>query len=337
MPTNALVMALIRPYLRFAALTAMLLIGCSAALSQPVAGANKLFRIGYVGGGTPGISGSYLRDFLNEMRLLGHQEGKDLQVKALYANGEYGRLPAIAKELASGGLDLFLVGSEQSLLAAKAASSSIPIAAVTCDSIERFVGSLNRPGGNATGITCFSSALVGKRFGYLKQLVPGLRRIAYLHNAEDDVDTEFKNAQADGKELGLTPIRFPVRSENDFAAAFDTMVKQRCGALYVSVSAFTNFHRKRLAELALSHRLPSINGFPEYAEAGGLISYGATLTDGFKHVAHVADKIMHGASPRDIPAEEPKRFYLVVNLATARTLKIKVPSELLVQADRTVE
>jgi putative tryptophan/tyrosine transport system substrate-binding protein len=164
-----------------------------------------------------------------------------------------------------------------------------------------------------------------------------LKRVAYLYNATDDIDSEFRGAEAAGKKLGIIPIRFPVRVAEDFAATFEKISRQNCQALYISVSGFTNFHRQRLAGLALKHHLPSINGFPEYPEAGGLISYGASLVDGFKRAAYFTDRIMKGASPKDLPVEEPTKFYLFVNAKTAKKLGIKIPNLIIVQADKVIE
>jgi putative ABC transport system substrate-binding protein len=309
----------------------------SVAFSQPTVETISKYRIGWLSGGSPATSGRYFEAFRDALRTYGHVDGRDVAIELRYAVGEYGRLPALANELVAQKVNLIVVGNEQALIAAKNTLAPIPIVAVTCDPLEKLVGSLARPGGNATGVTCVSADLVGKRFGYLKTLVPSLKRIAYLYNPEDDVDAEFRGAEVAGKALGVTPIRFPVRSSKDFTAAFNSMDKQRCQALYVSVSAFTNYNRQRLADLALSHHLPAINGFPEFPEAGGLISYGASLTDGFKRAAYFVDRIMKGASPKDLPVEEPMKFYLFVNAKTAKKLGIKIPDLIVIQADTIIK
>jgi putative ABC transport system substrate-binding protein len=173
--------------------------------------------------------------------------------------------------------------------------------------------------------------------GYLKSLVPDLKRVALLYHAQDDIEMEVRGAEAAADILGISIDRFPVRSADDFASAFDTMVQRGSKAIHISASGFTNFHRKALAELSMSHRLPSINAFPEYPEAGGLISYGATLTDGWKRAAYFVDRIIKGASPSDLPAEEPTKFYLTINQRIATNLGITIPDIILIQADKIIE
>ena len=232
---------------------------------------------------------------------------------------------------------MFVAGNERALLASKATNSGIPIVVVACDPLVKLLGSIARPGGNATGVTCVSADLIGKRFGYLNTVVPNLKRIALLYSAADIHEFELQGADLASRALGVEVVRFPVTSKEDFTAAFERMVQDGCEGLYISLSAFTNFHRKALAELALRYHLPAIASGPEFPEVGGLMSYGATLDDGFKRAAYFVDRILKGASPKDLPAEEPTKFYLVVNQKTASALGMKIPDIMLVQADNIID
>jgi putative ABC transport system substrate-binding protein len=158
-----------------------------------------------------------------------------------------------------------------------------------------------------------------------------------LYYVDASPESDLQAAEADAKILGLNLVRFGVRSADELAPAFDAMARQNCAALYIASSGFTNLHRKALAQLALSHRLPAIYGFREFADDGGLITYGASLADTFQRAAYYVDKVFKGAKPFDLPAEEPTRFELVVNAKTAAALGIKIPDLIIVQADEVLE
>ena len=313
-----------------------LFVEAGAALAQPSIEKNRNFRIGVLLGGSAATSGRYVDTLRESLRALGYVDGQSIVIETRYALGDFGRMPALANELVDLKVNLIVATNEPALIAAKGTRTPIPIVAVACDPLDRLVGNLARPGGNATGVTCVSGDLVGKRLGYLKTLVPNLKRVAFLYSAADDIDSELRGAEQAGRVLGVTTVRFPVRTPEDFAVAFDSMLRQDCQALYISVSSFTNFHRQRFADLALTYRLPSIYGFPEFPEAGGLISYGATLSDAFKRVAYFVDRILKGVSPKDLPVEEPTKFYLIVNAKTAKALGIKIPDLILIQADTII-
>ena len=225
----------------------------------------------------------------------------------------------------------------RALIAAKDTGADIPIVVVACDPLEKLLGSLARPGGNATGISCVSADLIGKRFGQLKAVVPSLKRVALLFNPEDISEIELREATNASNSLNVEIMQFPVKSPDDFKGAFERMVQADCGAIYVSLSAFTNFHAKRLSEFALQQRLPLVSSGPEFPEVGALMSYGFPLVEGFKRSAYFIDRILKGTSPKELPAEEPTKFYMVINAKTAATLGIKIPDMIQVQADRIIE
>jgi putative ABC transport system substrate-binding protein len=297
----------------------------------------KTFRVGFIALVTPGIAEPWLKAFHEELRKLGYEEGNNLTFLPRYAGGDRERLKGLAAEIAAAKADVFLAAGEPSLIAAKSHGADIPIVTVSCDPLEKLMGSLARPGGNATGFTCISTDLGSKRLGLLKTLLPKGERLAVLFSEPDTLEPELRELESQGRQLGLEVSRFPVRLPEDFAPAFKQMADKKSDALYIAASSFANLHRAKLAELALAHKLPAIYGFREFAQAGGLMTYGAPLQDGFRRAAHQIDKILRGTSPRDIPLEQPTRFELVLNMRTAKALGIEVPLSVLVQADELIE
>ena len=254
-----------------------------------------------------------LEVFRETLRDLGYEEGRNLIIESRFANGAYDQLPVLAGELARLKVDVFVAGGEPALLAAKAKGENIPIVVISCDPIEKLLGSLRRPGGNATGFSCVSADLVGKRFGVLKSLLPRMERVAVFYNKRDNHELEFKDADAAAQSLGIGLVRFPVESPADFEPAFKRMVEEKCEALYIVVSTFANFHWEKLAQLALDYRLPAMYGFREFADFGGMLSYGANLSDAWRRAAVFVDKILKGSRPSDLPVEQPTRFELIIN------------------------
>lgn len=313
------------------------LVFMSAMAVAQVATKAPASRIGVLLVGSPSTSTRYVEVLRESLRDYGLIDGKNVSIEPRFASGDYERLPALANELVDVNVNLIVAGSEQALLAAKKAKRPVPIVVVACNPLEKLVGSLSRPGGNATGVTCVSSDLVGKRFSYLKAIVPNARRVAILYHGEEEASSELVGAESAGRTLGMEVMRFPVRSPSDFAPTFEKMMRENCRALYVSSSGFTNFHRQRLVDLALNHRLPAIFSSPEFVEVGGLVSYGATLSDSFKRAAYFVDRILKGTSPKDLPVEEPTKFYLVLNAKTAAVLSIKIPEDVLLQAHTIIK
>ena len=293
-------------------------------------------HVGLLSVGNASFYASELVAYRDGLRALGYEEGRNLTITARYANGDYARLPALAAELVRAKIDLFFAPTEPALLAAKAAGT-IPIVTVSCDPLDRLLGSVRRPGGNATGFTCVSSDLVSKRFGFLKELIPDLARAAILYRAADTDEAELKSAEQAAAALGVALAGFAVDSPDGFAASFDKMRAQRVQAVQIFTSALTNFNRQRLADLALEHRIAATFSFREFAEVGGLFTYGASLADGWRRAAYFTDKILKGTPPADLPVEQPTRFYLVINQKTASVLGLRIPEALRLQADQIIE
>jgi putative tryptophan/tyrosine transport system substrate-binding protein len=298
--------------------------------------ATKLPRLGWLANNSP----TFLpyEGFREGLRDLGYVEGKNITIEVRWAEGNLDRLPALARELVGLNVDLLFVAGDQGLKAAKEATATIPIVVAACDPLDSLVASIARPGGKATGLTCISSELVGKRLQMLKELVGALARVAVLYNPEDrNKAPEFKQVQEAAGHMNLTLHAFEARSSGDIEAAFARMANDYAQALMILADPLMNFNVKQLADLAMKHRLPTIYGFREFADAGGLVSYGASLHWSFRRAAWYVDKIFKGANPGDLPIEQPTKFDLVINLKTATILGLTVPPSLLATADEVIE
>ena len=299
--------------------------------------AGKTFRIGFVALVSASTTEQWTKAFREELRKFGYEEGRNLTIESRFANGNRDQLNDLVAELARLQVDVFLTAGEPALLAAKAHGGNIPIITVTCDPLQRLVTSLARPGGNATGFTCISSDLGSKRLGLLKSLLPTAERIAVLYSEPDNLAPELQEVAAQSRQAGMEAARYPVHAPQDFDPAFKQMADQKSEALYILSSSFANLHRGKLAELALTHRLPAMYGFREFAQAGGLMAYGASLADGFRRAAYQINKILKGAAPAEVPVEQPTRFELVLNMKTAKAPNLEIPTSVLVQADEVID
>jgi len=301
--------------------------------------AEKLRAIGYLnpGSGPPAPGITALFDALAE---LGWIEGKNVVFERRYAENRLERLPELAAELVRLNVDVIVAIGTPGPLAAKRATSTIPIVmAAAGDPLgSGLVASLARPGGNVTGMSLMAPDLGGKRLELLKELLPGLARVAVLWNATNPYAAiVFKEMQATGPTLGIEVQSLEVRSPDDFDGAFEIARRQRPDALITVEDPLTFSHRKRIADLAIGQQLPSLHGIREFAAAGGLMSYGASLADLYRRAAGYVDKILRGAKPADLPVQQPSKFEFVVNLKTARTLGLRIPDKLVALADEVIE
>ena len=224
------------------------------------------------------------------------------------------------------------------VVAAKQATSVIPIVFVAGDPVGTgLVASLSRPGGNATGLSLQQTETNGKRFELLREVMPGLRRLAILANiGNPGIVLDMRGVQATARTYGLEVITLEIRRGEGIAPAFEAL-KGRAEALYVIIDPLVNTHRIRINTLVLASRLPTMHTLREGVEAGGLMSYGANLPDLFRRAADFADKILRGTKPADLPVEQPTKFDLVINLTTAKALGLKILSTLLARADEVIE
>ena len=307
----------------------------AARAQQP----GRLRTIGFLGQSTRSAASEWVAAFVQRLRELGWMEGRTITIEYRWSEGREERFAEIAAELVRLKVDVILTSGTPEVLAAKQATSVIPIVFATAgDPVGNgLVASLARPGGNVTGMSLQSNDTAGKRLELLREVVPSLRRLAILANVGNPFSVlELGEAQAAARALGLEVDTLEIRRPEDIAPAFEAL-KGRAQALYVCADGLVNANRIRINTLALSVRLPTIHGYRDYVEAGGLMSYGANLPDLFRRSADYVDKILRGAKPADIPVEQPTKFDLVINLTTAKALGLDVPSSLLARADEVIE
>jgi putative ABC transport system substrate-binding protein len=300
----------------------------------------KLYKIGILTARGPGPL-TPLRDMLREdLRELGLIEGKNLAFEGRYAENDLDRLPALAAELVSLEVDLIIAVGTLAPLAAKRATVTIPIVmAAAGDPVgSGLIASLARPGGNVTGTSLMAPDLGGKRLELVKELLPEISRVAVLWNAANPYSAlVFKATVGAAWTLAIEVQSLEVRGPADFDGAFEAATGQHIGALIAVEDPLTNDHRHKIAEFAAGKRLPMIAGLRMFAEAGGLMSYGADVSDTFRRsVAYVA-KILKGAKPSDLPVEQPTKFELVINLKTAKALGLTIPPLILARSDEVIE
>jgi putative ABC transport system substrate-binding protein len=271
----------------------------------------------------------------------GYVEGQNVTIEYRWAEGQYGRLPELAIDLVRRGVVVLVAtGGEPSALAAKAATSTIPIVfSIGGDPVKfGLVASLGRPGGNTTGVSLLTTAPEGKRLGLLKELAPGAGVFGVLINpnspaAEAQVRALQEAASAIGRQIQIANAG----NDPELAAAFATLVQQRATALLVTADPFFDTRRDRIVALAGRFKLPAIYQFRDYAVAGGLMSYGISITDGYRQVGVYTGQILKGAKPADLPVQQPTKFELVINLKTANALGVKISDNLLSIADEVIE
>jgi len=298
--------------------------------------AKKVPRIGYLRFIEFALYDAAFRQGLSE---LGYTEQKNIQVEYRFAGGSLARVAEFAAELVSLKVDVIVAGSTQSIDAAKRATKTIPIVfPVTFDPVESgFVASLARPGGNLTGLSTVNSDAAAKRVELLKEVIRGISRLAVLRNPTNSGSRfPLKETEAGAKQLGLRLQTLEARSAEELEGVFRLAKSERAGALIVIVDALFNAQQQRISDLAIKHRLPAMFDNAQYVEAGGLISYGANLSDLFRRAAIYVDKILKGAKPGDLPVEQPSKFDLVINLNTAKQIGLTIPPNVLARADKVI-
>jgi ABC-type uncharacterized transport system substrate-binding protein len=296
--------------------------------------------IGYLGATTAAAERLRTDAFVQRLGELGRIEGHTVAIEYRWGEGRTERFPEIAGDLVQLRVDIIVVTSTAAALACKQATAVIPIVfPLTGDPLSTgLVASLARPGGNITGLSNQAADLAGKRLEILREVAPGLRRLAILANAEyPGRISEIADIQAAARTLDLDVAAFEIRPAEDIAPVFDAMRKDGAEALYVVGDALMNSNRVRVSTLAMNARLPTICVAREYVEAGGLVSYGANIPHLFRRAAELVDKILRGARPGDIPVEQPTKFELCINLKTAKALKLAIPDKLIALADEVIE
>jgi putative ABC transport system substrate-binding protein len=303
----------------------------------------KLPTIGFLGASWASQSGEGQRlvAFLERLHELGWFEGRTLSIEYRWAEGRNERFTEIASEFARLKVDIIVTYSTPAVIAVKQVTSVIPVVfAGAADPVGTgLVVSLARPGGNITGVSLQSTDIAGKRLELLRELVPGLRRVAIMaHVGNPNSMIEMSEVHAAGRTLGIDMVSLEIRREEDIAPAFDAIkTKTRADALYVVLDPIMNAHRVRINILAVGARLPTVVPFRAFVEAGGLMSYAPNQSHVFQRGADYVDKILRGAKPADIPVEQPTKFELIINLTTAKALGLEVPPTLLARADEVIE
>lgn len=303
--------------------------------------ADAVRRVGYLSNTT--FAGNRLLHaaFVEGLRDRGWVEGRNVAIEYRWAEGKSDRLPGLAEELVQLKVDVIVTLGTPASVAAKKATQTIPIVMVSAADPVRLglVASLARPGGNVTG-TSFDVGLevFGKQLDLFKQALPTLRRVAILSNAGNPAqEIAVGNVKVAAQSLGLQLHHLPVHRPTEFDGAFRAMRNTRADGLLVLVDAFFLLHRVRLADLAAKNRLPSMFGFSQFVDAGGLMSYGPSASDIARRAAGFVDRVLKGATPADLPVEQPTTFELAINLRTAKALGLRVPQPLLLRADQVVE
>jgi putative ABC transport system substrate-binding protein len=295
--------------------------------------------VGVLGPGTESTDGHRITAFVQRLRELGWTEGRTVAIEYRYAQGRSERFAEVAAEFVRLKVDVIVTAGTPVVLAAKQATSSIPIVFMSAANPvgNGLVASLARPGGNVTGLSDQVADLSAKRVELLRELVPDMRRLAILANIDSPAAAlEMRNAEAAAQKLGIVVSRSEIRLPEDIAPAFAAL-KGRADALYVAADAIALTHRVRINTLALGARLPTTYPYREYIEIGGLISYGSHRAELGRRAGDLVDKILRGAKPGDIPVEQPTKFELIINLTAAKALDLSIPESFLLRADEVFE
>ena len=316
-------------------LATLLLTTASLAQAQQ---AKKIPLLGVLAGGSPSSDSTRFQAFRQGLQELGWLEGQNIVIEYRYAEGRLDRLNKLAVELISSRVDIIIAQAPAAVRAAKSGSSTIPIVmAHGGDPVAQgFVASLARPGGNITGLSNFSAELSGKRLELLREAFPNVSRVAVIWNPDAPGPVlSFKELEIAAKALKVPLEPLQVRGPNDFEGAFQA-ARERAGSLVVIQDVVTVAHLKQIVELTAVHRLPAIYMEKEWAEAGGLMSYGVNQSDLHRRAAIYVDKILKGAKPADLPVEQPTKFEMVINLKAAKQIGLTIPPNVLARADKVI-
>jgi putative tryptophan/tyrosine transport system substrate-binding protein len=317
----------------------------SASLALPLAARAQRSAMPVIGVLHPQSPEPYaepMRGFRQGLKDAGFVDGENLMIEYRWADNQIERLPTLAAELVRRGVAVIVAtGGYDSALAAKAATTTIPIVFnVAQDPVSSgLVASLARPGGNLTGINILLSELAAKRLEFLRELVPGAARITVLITRTSTTATEWqlRDVEAAARTLGLAIQVLNANTSREIDAAFENIGRERPDALFVTVTPFFVVRRVQLVHLATLHRLPAIYGLRDFAESGGLMSYGSSLKDAYRQVGVHTGRVLNGTKPADLPVVQSSKFELVINAQTARTLGLTIPPSLLATADEVIE
>jgi putative ABC transport system substrate-binding protein len=300
---------------------------------------SKLPTIGFVGPNTPVLDSRRLGALVERLSELGWQENRTVLIKYRWAEGRIEHLAEIMAEVVRLKVNVIVTSGTPPVIAAKQATSVIPIvfAAVGDPVGTGLVASLARPGGNVTGLSIQATDLAGKRLELLREVVPNLRRLGILYNADaPPAKLEMIEVEATARAIGLETANYEIRRPEEVEPALESL-NGHAQAIYVCNDPLVTTNRLRINTLALGMRMPTIYNVREFVEAGGLMSYGPNFPDLYRRAADLVDKVLRGTKPADIPVEQPTKFELVANLKTAKALGLTIPSSLLARADEVIE
>jgi putative ABC transport system substrate-binding protein len=309
----------------------------AARAQQPV-----LPTIGFLNVASPEAFGAYVSAFRQGLGQVGYFEGRNVSIEFRWARGQYDRLAALASELVGQRVAIIAAnGGARSALAAKAATTNIPIVFTFGDGdpvAYGLVRSLNEPGGNITGITMIAGLLEPKRLEILREFLPGLRLVYLLMNPNNaGVAQDLPSVAGAAGTLGIKLEVVKATTENEIDAAFSIIARERVQALMVMNDAFLQLRRNQITGLCNRHGLPAIYPWREYVEAGGLISYGASIREAYRQSGIYVGQILKGVRPTELPVQQPTKFEMVVNLTTAKIIGLEVPPSVLIRADEVIE
>ena len=314
------------------------------AVAWPVAAraqrAGKIYHIGVLETTPLALNAPNFDALRSGLRDLGYVEGQNLIILYRSADGRAEKFPELAEELVGLNVDLIVTRGTPAAIAAKKATATIPIvSAATGEPVTAGVAaSLAHPGGNFTGLTSISSEIEAKQIELVRELVPGIVRVAFLYNMANPIyPITWRQMETLLRPLGIEPQLLDVRRANDLGPAFDTARSQPAGVVLVGMDGLIQANRQAIIELALEHRVPAVYPSREFVEAGGLIAYGVSYADLYRRAASYIDKILKGASPADLPIERPTKFEMTVNLKAAKAIGLTVPESFLLRADEVIE
>lgn len=297
----------------------------------------RVWRIGMLESIPAAENAANLDAFRRGLAAAGYVEGRNLAIDYRSSDGRAERFPSLADDLVRRRVDLIVARGTPATRAAREATSKVPIVMATMGDPGTIVASLAQPGGNVTGVTTFSTELTARRLALLKELAPSTSHVALLHNLGNPAAAvEWDETQAAARALGIRADLLDVRSDADFARAFDAVTRERADALVVGFDGLTQMHRRAIVDFAARARLPAAYPAREFVAAGGLLAYSVNYPDLYFRFASYVDRILRGAKPGDLPVERPTRFELTINVRTAAALGLDVPQSLRLQADELV-
>lgn len=315
----------------------------AAVLATPlvsIAQQKKLHRIGFLGNSTATLETHLVGPFREGLRDLGYLEGHNVVIEYRWAEGKYEQFPTLIGELLALKMDVIVTAGTPATLAVKKATTSVPLVMIAVgDPVGTgIVPSLNRPGGNITGLTSIAQELDAKRLELLREVIPALSHIAVLWNSANPIQAiEQNRVRVAAQALRMTILSYGVQTEEGLEKAFATIVKEQPGALLVLADRLFLHHRKRIMDFATRHRLPGVYSYRELVEAGGLMSFGPSYSGMHRRAAYFVDRILRGANPGDLPVERPASFELVVNLKAAKALGLTIPPSVLLRASEVIQ